>query len=115
AGLALNFGGLLGALKPSITDFKLAEAATKGYTKAVMQYGAHSKQAETAQKKMNETLKHVDPLAAAAARGLAKASAEWQRLTRPVRADFLGTVRQAFKSLDALMPTLARNTNQTAR
>lgn len=114
AGLALNLGGVVGALHPAIADFKLAEKATTAYKTAVDKYGASSKQAKTAQAQMNSVLKQVDPAARQAAKQVANTSAAWHKLTGPAAKKALGDVLLGgVKTLNTLMPTLAHNTNQT--
>lgn len=114
AGMALNLGGVIGAIRPAITGFKLAQQATTNYHKAVDKYGAGSKQAKTAQQQMNSVLSQVDPNARKAAKGLANTSAEWHKLTGPAAKKAVGDVLVGgIKTLNALMPTLAHNTNQT--
>lgn len=114
AGLVTNFIGVAAAVKPVLNDFKLAQQATQAYQEAVDKYGASSKQAKTAQDQMNSVLKSVDPNARKAALGAAKVSAEWRRLTQETARRDVGQVLVGgFKALDRLMPTLARNTNET--
>jgi hypothetical protein len=114
AGLALNLGGVIGAVKPAISDFKLAEKATVAYKTAVDKYGASSKQAKTAQAQMNSVLRNVDPTARQAAKGWANLSTEWHKLTGPAAKKAVGDVLiGGVKTLNTLMPTLAHNTNQT--
>lgn len=113
-GLALNLGGVAGAIHPILTDFKLAKQVTDAYSKAVDKYGASSKQAKTAQEQMNHVLKAVDPNAAAAAKGITQVADRWHKLTGDAASKAFGDVlTQGLKTANALLPTLARNTNQT--
>lgn len=114
AGLALNFGGVFAAVKPVATEFKTAMQATSAYHKALLQYGAGSKQAATAQAKMNEVLKNSDPIVRKVAQASGHLGAEWRKLTTESAHRNVGKIlAEGVKTLDKLMPTLARNTNQT--
>lgn len=114
AGLALNFGGVFAAVKPVVTQFQTARKATQAYNMAVLKYGKDSKQAKTAQEQMNSVLKQVDPNVRRAAIGAAHLGDEWRRLTHQTASRDIGKVLgEGVKTLDALMPTLAKNTNRT--
>lgn len=113
-GLIANFAGVAASLHPMVADFKIAHQATQAYTKAVDQYGAHSKQATLAQDKMNRTLATVDPTVADAVRNMSKLGGEWRKLTQSTtRSDVGMMMTQSLKTLHTALPTLARNTNQT--
>lgn len=114
AGLALNLGGVVAAVKPAVQQFQLAQKATTAYHTAVMKYGAGSKQATTAQKQMNEVLKQVSPVVRKAAQESGKFHAEWQKLTKGPATAAIGRSLQGFYGMmNKLAPTLARNTNKS--
>jgi hypothetical protein len=114
AGMALNFGGVVAAIKPAIANFMSARAATQAYSTAVQKYGADSKQAKKAQEEMNSTLKSVDPNARNAAIGVHLMSTEWQKLTgNTAKMDFGRVLAAGVKTASVLLPTLAHNTDDT--
>jgi hypothetical protein len=114
AGMVTNFGGMFASIHPLITEYKTASQATAAYNKAVLKFGQNSKQAKTAHDQMNQALKGVSPVVAQAARGMSRASIEWQKLTgRTTRTDIGHTLTAGFKALDAVMPVVARNSNRS--
>lgn len=114
AGLLVNLAGVAGSLHPIITDFKVAKTATQAYDKAVIKFGAGSKEAKKAQEQMNNALKNVDPQAAQAARGISKISQHWGKLTSDATHKNVGKVLSSgFKALDTVLPVVAKNSNRS--
>lgn len=114
AGLALNLGGVFAAVKPVISEFEAARAATTAFSTAVQKYGSDSKQAKKAQEAMNNTLKSVSPQARDAAVGIAVIGQRWRELTGQTAKLDIGTIlANSVKTAAALMPGLARNTDAT--
>lgn len=110
SGFGLSAIGLGLVLKPAISEFKEAETVTKAYTKAVNEYGKGSEQAKTAQGKMNKMLSSLDPVAAQAVKSLATIKTRWSDLTKSTRKPIFNAIGQGVKTIQALMPTFARDT-----
>lgn len=116
AGLALNIGGAYAALKPYTTQLGIASKATALYNKAVQEHGRDSKEAGKAQEKMQNSMKNMPPAMRRAARSIADVGSEWKKLTKEAGQNALGKAADATgKALHRLMPTLAKNTNQSMR
>lgn len=114
SGFALGAAGIAFALGPAIDQMKLATAASDAYNKAVITYGKNSDEAETAQKKMNNTLKNVDPAVANAASSLSKLKTRFQDLTDPTRRNIFDALANSLGRANALLPTFATGTNRVS-
>lgn len=111
-GLGLAIAGVAFAVKPVISDLKIAKQATDAYYKAVLKHGKGSDQAKKAQLEMNNVLKGIDPNAAAAAKGLSRMSEQWDKLTKPTQRNIGAVIKDGVKTAESLMPNFARRTNE---
>lgn len=110
SGFGLSALGLGLVLKPAISEFKEAETVTKAYDKAVKEYGKDSTQAKSAQEKMNGMLASLDPVARKAVKSLSTISDRWSQLTQGTRKPIFNAIAEGVKTVQALMPTFARDT-----
>jgi hypothetical protein len=115
AGFAMNMGGLLLSVRPAIKDYHQIKLATDAYNKALLRNGKGSKEATDAHKQMMQSLKGADPLARAAATGMSKFQAAWEKATAPTRRSLAGGLKDAFGGLNKMIPTLSKNTNEFAK
>lgn len=111
-GFGLAFGGIKMSLKSAAADYKLAQAATEAYGKAVDKYGKGSKEAKNAQQQMNSVLKSVSPLAREAAMGMQEFRSNWDKSTAPTQKSFGNIAKGYFGALNAVRPMWAKSTNE---
>lgn len=113
-GMVLQFGGVFAAMKPLVVGYKNITTASNAYDKAVLQYGKGSKQATVAQEKLNSTLKGTDPAVRSAVKTMSSVRQEWAKLTQESAKKNFGTIlNETAKTAKAVLPGLARNTNET--
>lgn len=112
-GFGLAAAGIFMEVKPLAAQLVTAHKAVQAYNAAVVKYGEGSKQAKTAQKAMNETLKSLSPVAREAVKGFDFLKDSWHKLTDETASrDFGNIVGSSFKTASADMWTFAHGTNQ---
>ena len=119
-GLGTAFLGFKFALGSTADEYKTASQATDAYNKALLKYGAGSKEAKKAQEQMNNVLKNVGPLAAEAAKGVSGFRSQFEKATEGARKSMANTVKGFFGALsaggkDSVLNGLADNTNRIAK
>lgn len=114
-GFALSAAGIAFVLKPAITDFKEATAASSAYHKAVLKYGKGSEQARDAQTKLNQVLKGVSPVAREAVKGFDQIKSKWANLTKGTKVPIFDAIGSSIKSVQALLPSFAKQTVATTK
>jgi hypothetical protein len=115
AGLALSAGGVAGIIVPIVGELKEATAASEAYHKAVIKYGKGSDEAVAAQEKLSQTLKGISPSARRTIGDIGKLKDRWRELTAAAREPVFEGAAQGIKTVEALMPTFAKQTVATTR
>ena len=96
-------------VKPMAAEFHNVSLVTNAYATAVQKYGENSKQANTAQKAMNNTLKNVSPTARAAYKDLAQVQTVFARMTAAARPALDSLLRSAMNAFKQGVPGFAKN------
>lgn len=113
-GMGMAFGGVFAAMKPLAGEYKQLSQLSASYDRAVASYGKTSKQAKTAQDKLNTAMKQADPNVRSAIRSMSAAGQEWGKLTdKMARKSFGSILKQSMGTWRALIPTFASVTNET--
>lgn len=116
AGLIPLLAGTVFAVKPMISEFKLAVAAQTNLHKAVLKYGAGSKEAKKAQDQLNNTLKGMDPSARRAVKSFDRIKSKWKDVTQSTaRQQFGRVIGQATKTAEANVKMFGKQTNRTMK
>ena len=114
AGMVLQFGGMFAAMKPLASEYSALTKLADAYDKAVFEHGKTSKEAKTAQEKLNTALKNADPAVRRSVKAISEVKQSWKALTEEsARRNFGTVVESAAKTAQKVMPILARNTNAT--
>lgn len=100
--------GIIGIMKPLIADFGNARDAIKAYDDAVLKYGKGSTQAQGKMEQMERVLGSLNKSQRDAIRGAQGLSKRWQELTAGARPAFFKTAAEGIKTLNHLMPMLAK-------
>lgn len=113
-GMGLAFGGVYAAIKPLAGEYKQLSQLSASYDRAVASYGKNSKQAKTAQDKLNTAMKQADPNVRSAIRSMSAAGQEWGKLTDKMARESFGSIlKESMGTWRSLIPTFASVTNET--
>lgn len=113
-GMGMAFGGVFAAMKPLAAEYKQLSTLSGAYYRAVASYGKNSKQAATAQKKLNTALSQADPNVRSAIKSMSAARQEWDALTgKMARKSFGSILKESMGTWRTLIPTFASVTNGT--
>lgn len=113
SGLALSAIGAVGVIKPIVGEIQEVMKLSDAYHKAVLKYGKGSEEAKGYQEKLAQGLKMVAPGARDALEELIKVKEEFRELTQPARHSVFDALGSSVKTLHALLPSFARETNKT--
>ena len=107
-GMGMAFGGVFAAMKPLAAEYKQLSTLSGAYDRAVASYGKNSKQAATAQKKLNTALSQADPNVRSAIKSMSAARQEWDALTgKMARKSFGSILKESMGTWRTLIPTFA--------
>lgn len=115
AGFALSTVGVIGVVKPFITQLGQANNVLTLYNKAVLLYGKGSDQAKNYQDQLNSALANMSPPARAAFTAWRNLRESFAARTKGGQDIFLGDVNAAMKTARTLMPQFARQSVMTFR
>lgn len=114
-GFALSALGVGLILKPIVSELKAATKASRAYNDAILKYGRGSDEARTAQEKLNQTLKGISPAARRAIVDWGSMKTRWDALTKSARAPIFESFGQSLRTVQALLPSFARQSVATTR
>jgi hypothetical protein len=119
AGLAVGLGGVASIAVPTMKRIGEVKKAQDAYTEAVELYGKRSKQAETAQLKLNAAFKDAPSGTKRLLSDVRALSKEWAKATKPGQRSWVDLLQTGVRTGRALVPTASaaanRVTGATAR
>jgi hypothetical protein len=114
-GFALSAFGVGAVIKPMLGEFGAIKKASESLADAQLKYGKNSTQAQTAQEKLNHSLKGVSPAARDAFETYGQLGDRWRNLTKEAKPAVFNAFGQSLKTAQALLPAFASESVKTTQ